>query len=223
LMCQPIGHEYMACYRAMRQTAVRLSQAGVPGFRFDYYGSGDSAGDASEGTPHVWLQDIGAAALEIRQRERAADTLCVLGMRLGATLALLGAPAHHVRALILWDPITDGRHYVEELFTLQAQRFDANGNNEVLGFPFPSRLRTELESLDLLAVTWTAPDVLIVETGDGTPDAHALAGRLRTLGAAVEHRRFPGHAIWHEPNKAAVPAQAIQGIVSWVRDTLARR
>jgi hypothetical protein len=40
---------------------------------------------------------------------------------------------------------------------------------------------------------------------------------LGTLGAAVEHRVMAGTALWHEPNKASVPANVIQSIVAWVR------
>ena len=217
LLCQPTGHEYMACYRTVRQTAVRLAQAGLPALRFDFYGSGDSAGDSSDGLPSRWLRDVTLAAGELQSRHRGRTAL--VGLRLGATLALESlqdAEPIETRALVLWDPVVDGAAYVEELTALQAERYESASGGEVLGFPFTDRLRGELGRLNLLRVQRTAPRVLIVETV-ASAGIRTLAERLETLGAAVEHRVMAGTALWHEPNKASVPANVIQSIVAWVR------
>lgn len=216
LLCQPVGHEYMACYRTVRQTAVRLAQAGTPALRFDFYGSGDSAGESSDGSPARWLRDVAIAAGEIQTRHRAGTAL--VGLRLGATLALeylQDAKSIETRALVLWDPVVEGEAYVAELMALQSERYGAV-DGEVLGFPFTDRLRSELGRLNLLKVQRTARRVLIIETV-ASAGTRALAERLETLGAAVEHRAIAGTALWHEPNKASVPANVIQSIVAWVR------
>lgn len=217
LLCQPTGHEYMACYRTVRQTAVRLAQAGLPALRFDFYGSGDSAGESSDGSPSRWLRDVALAAGELQSRHPAGTAL--VGLRLGATLALeylQDAKSIEARALVLWDPVVDGKAYVAELTALQADRGESAADGEVLGFPFTDRLRGELERLNLLEVQRTAPRVLIIETV-ASAGTRTLAERLGALGAAVEHRVMAGTALWHEPNKASVPASIIQSIVAWVR------
>src|SRR4051812_39858777 len=88
LLSNPIGHEYMACYRTMRQTAVRLAQSGTPVLRFDYYGAGDSAGASGAGRPAQWVADIGSATEELQHCQHAADVV-LAGWRLGATLSLM--------------------------------------------------------------------------------------------------------------------------------------
>jgi pimeloyl-ACP methyl ester carboxylesterase len=218
LICNAMGHEYMASFRTVRQTAVRLARAGAPALRFDFYGSGDSAGESSDGCPSRWAEDIGVAVDELRKRQGAAE-VSIVGLRLGAALALQRlqeAQPLEARALILWDPVILGKAYVAELLALQRERFGRSSDDEVLGFPFNRRLRAELEAIDLSAIGRPrTKDVLIVETGGARPATRALADRLRDLGSAVEHRTFDDGAIWHEPNKSAVAANIVQAIVTW--------
>lgn len=218
LLCNAMGHEYMASFRTVRQTAVRLSRAGAPALRFDFYGAGDSSGASTEGRPSRWTEDIGAAVEELQKRQSAAE-VSIVGLRLGASLALQrlqAAPALEARALILWDPVILGKAYVAELLALQRERFGRSSDDEVLGFPFSRALRAELETIDLSAIQRPrAKDVLIVETGGARSETRALADRLRELGSAVEHKTFEDGSIWHEPNKSAVPAAIVQAIVTW--------
>ncbi|HEX7793218.1 MAG TPA: alpha/beta hydrolase [Vicinamibacterales bacterium] len=219
LLCHPLGHEYMACYRTIRQAAVRLAQAGAGVLRFDFYGAGDSAGDASDGCPSRWVGDVATATAELQKR-LGDERVAFAGLRLGASLALLALQdqrAAATTALILWDPIVNGPAYIEELTALQKQRFRRSSLDEVIGFPFASKLRGELERLDLLQVGRTARHVLIIETGSPRPETERLAARLRTLGATVDLRPVTGDAFWHEPNKSSVPASVIQSMVTWVR------
>ncbi len=58
VICQPTGHEYERCHRAMRQLAVQSVRKGVSALRFDYRGTGDSAGDCEELTLSQMRQDI---------------------------------------------------------------------------------------------------------------------------------------------------------------------
>jgi pimeloyl-ACP methyl ester carboxylesterase len=220
VLCHPLGHEYMACYRTIRQAAVRLAQAGAGVLRFDFYGSGDSSGDSSDGCPSRWVRDVATATVELQKRSGDERVACA-GLRLGASLALLALQdqrAVGTTALILWDPIVNGAAYIEELTALQKQRFRRSNPDEVIGFPFAGKLRRELERLDLLQVGRTARHVLIIETGSARPETERLTARLRTLGAVVDLRLVTGDAFWHEPNKSAVPASVIQSVVTWVRN-----
>jgi len=217
LVCQPVGHEYFACHRAVRQLAIRLSQSGRAVLRFDFYGSGDSAGEAAAGLPSRWIDDISSGVAELGAQSAGVS---LVGLRLGATLALLrqqrGECADN---LVVWDPVVDGRRYVAEMLALHRKRFGRTTTDEALGYPLPPSVRAELEQIDLLKTEAPrARRLLLVETGAPREETRALEQRLRDRGAAVEYRAFAGPAIWQDqPSQPPVPAAVIQFIVSWMR------
>src|SRR3954451_13983708 len=45
VLCHPWGQEYIRAHRSMRRLANMLSATGRDTLRFDYFGTGDSAGD----------------------------------------------------------------------------------------------------------------------------------------------------------------------------------
>src|SRR5919109_222934 len=90
VICQPKAHEYIYSHRALRQLAARLSDSGFPVLRFDYYGCGDSHGNPENAEVSRWLEDVSSAISEVRQRARVAQ-VCLVGLRLGASLAMMTA------------------------------------------------------------------------------------------------------------------------------------
>ena len=53
VLCPSWGSEYQASHRILRRLATRLSESGYHVLRFDYYGTGDSAGGRDEGDPRA--------------------------------------------------------------------------------------------------------------------------------------------------------------------------
>jgi pimeloyl-ACP methyl ester carboxylesterase len=112
LICYPAPQEYTSCHWALRKLALALAREGFHVLRFDYFGTGDSAGDTSEATLEQWRADIAAAGQELLDLS-GASRLSVVGFRLGAALA--AQAALKVRDLVLWEPVIDGCLYLEEL------------------------------------------------------------------------------------------------------------
>ena len=228
VLCYPMGGEYIRSHRAYQQLAVRLSNAGFPVLRFDFYGCGDSAGDGVQGQVQQWLLDIAAAIGEIRDRCGIAK-VCLVGRRLGATLAAMAAETQgDIDSLILWEPVVNGKPYLEELLILHQDMLrysdakpkpaSTDGQSvEVLGFPLTTLLRTEIEHLNLLALQQKpAHNILVIEN-------HAKAGESRlsqhllSCGAHVTCQYLPSHTHWTESvYNTPVPVQVLQAVVSWM-------
>ena len=115
LLCNPLGDDLIRAHRPFRHLAEELSAAGFPVLRFDFDGTGDSAGD--ERDPNrvaTWRADVGRAAAELRARS-GVERLALVGLRLGGTFAALGAAdLGGVDTLVLWGAYDNGGAFVSE-------------------------------------------------------------------------------------------------------------
>jgi alpha-beta hydrolase superfamily lysophospholipase len=115
VLCQTFGHEYVWTYSAMRHLADALSARGLWVLRFDYRGTGDSAGaDLAPDQFQTAVDDIGAAVAFLKARA-GVEHVSLCGFRLGAAFALEAASKHPVDQLALLAPVTSGRTYMREL------------------------------------------------------------------------------------------------------------
>jgi pimeloyl-ACP methyl ester carboxylesterase len=105
VLCNPWGSEYIYAHRSLRRLAARLSKAGFHTLRFDYFGTGDSAGEETETDPAGLGRDAETA---IEALKDIADTpkVALIGLRMGANVAASVASRvpSDVEALVLWDP-----------------------------------------------------------------------------------------------------------------------
>lgn len=159
LLCNPFGEEAVRAHRAYRVLAQRLEAAGYPVMRFDYAGTGDSQGDGRDFGVDDWVDDIMAAADELGARA-GGRRVVLLGLRLGATLAVLAArrPGARFAHLLLWDPVVEGAAYLADLARAhRAYLLDETGRDpgeptsEALGAPLEPGLRAALVAIDLAA------------------------------------------------------------------------
>ncbi len=109
VLCYPWGTEYIYAHRSMRQLALKLSASGYHTLRFDYFGIGDSSGDAADIDLTGWQSDT-ESAIEALKDISGTTKVALVGLRAGANIAASVAsqsPAD-VEALVLWDPIVTG-------------------------------------------------------------------------------------------------------------------
>lgn len=160
LLCPPLGQALVRTHRVYRQLAAALAARGICALRFDYRGTGDSAGDSLALDWQHCLEDIRSAAAELRVRSGCA-TVIGFGAQLGGSLALAAAPTVGFARLLLWDPVLDGEEHVATLDRLQESlrtdplhyaqpraRQDAAG--QWLGFPVSPHWRAQVAA-------WRAP------------------------------------------------------------------
>lgn len=222
LLCAPMGQEYMRAHRAFRQLAMLLARAGIPVLRFDYFGTGDSAGDSDEGTVAQWLDDVGTAADELKDTA-SVRRVSLVGLRLGALLAARAAKGRDdVDRLVMWDPVASGRAYADELVAMAepagAAAVMARGETVgVLGFPLTRALHAGLAELDAPEAV-PARGILTVVSADDF-ESRQLHERVAAGNASAAFDCIPSDGRWGEVDNfgsALIPQQIIQRIVAFL-------
>jgi alpha/beta superfamily hydrolase len=221
VFCQPLAHEFYNTHRCSRQLAGALSDTGLAVLRFDYFGTGDSAGAWEEASVAQWLDDIGCAVAELRRRGCAR--LCLAGFRFGATLAaVFSAERGPADALVLWEPVANGENYLRELEALHGEMAAGtpvahdDPQRELLGFEYLDGLRQEIGRIDLRANRRSlGRNVLLIESpsppGEGLRSALEVpAGRLDFEIVQIPRFWFP------HPAQTPLPRQIPQSMSSWL-------
>ncbi len=226
VLCNPLGYDAMCTHRAYRHLAERLAARGVPALRFDYYGSGDSAGEPTEAhRVDAWLESIDAAVNELRQRA-GVGFVALFGVRSGALLAVASAKRNNVEALALWAPVASGREFVRELraFRLIKRQGDGialaprSGGEEAAGYFFDKETVTSLAAIDPLRRNeHVARRALFVPRDDLPGNEGALAAHLEKCGAEVRTSVEPGYAgMMRDPQDSVVPSATLEKIIDWL-------
>ncbi len=227
LLCNPFGEEASRAHRIYRVLATQLERAGYACLRFDYGHTGDSRGAGEDATLAGWVADVGVAAEALRAAS-GSPRVVLVGLRLGATIAALattaGVPARH---LIAWDPVLDGRAYLDELVRVHAAYMreelgEAGGPppcradgtpREALGAPISDELARELAAVQLAQVVPRAELLTVLSTNPAAPTPWPGAHRLDVaVGAA-----------WNSDaalNAATVPMEIVTAIVGRIESTV---
>jgi uncharacterized protein len=227
VLCYPFGQEYIRSHRSFVQLATRLALRGFGVLRFDYFGSGDSAGDSGAGNVARWVSDIESAVAEVTRRA-ATSAIVLVGLRLGALLAVQHACRRGpVDGLVLWDPLSSGLDYLEDLRqqqeTLLRHAYLTPGGlsrelDEVLGFPVTAGLRSELAALRITCdhARPAARRTLLIRSESGRR-AHSVASLFAGLAPEVEQRSLDEQQVWlTQASKGLVPHALVEEIVSWI-------
>lgn len=232
VFCHSMGDEYIRFHRAYRQLAIHLSNVGFPVLRFDFYGCGDSSGGCEQGQLRQWLTDISTAIDEIRRR-CGLTKVCLVGLRLGGSLAMLaGAARGDIDGTVLWDPVVSGGAYLQELVALHQDmlrvahvklepRTTDGEHTEILGFPLTDYMLTDLENLDLLSTYQKSVNNILVIQSNEKADQGRFLEYLKSIGVHAEYQRLPSPQFWiwmEDFARVLVPQQILQSIVSWISE-----
>ncbi|WP_432383663.1 hydrolase 2, exosortase A system-associated [Duganella sp. P38] len=117
LLVPPFGDEMNKSRRMLALLARALARQGVATLQIDLYGCGDSSGDSGDARWSLWLDDLHHASAWLQARSGHAPAL--LGLRLGALLALEFAATAPVTRVLLWQPVLDGATFLTQLLRLR--------------------------------------------------------------------------------------------------------
>ncbi len=123
VLVHPFGEEKLWSHRVFVNFAREAALRGMPVLRFDLSGHGDSEGHSENGTVSSYLADIESAKRKFLEQFPDTKEVGLLGLRLGATLAYLAAVrSKNPSSLVLWEPITNGARYMQELLRINLVR-----------------------------------------------------------------------------------------------------
>jgi len=241
VFCDAFGEERKSSALVMARLARAIASAGFPVLRFDYYGCGDSEGDFVDATVRTRLEDIGLAAAFLRERTGVRD-LCLLGLRLGGTLAAqaaeLASGGRDYAGLVLIEPITDGRAYfggelrrklVRQMLTdgrsgaSRQELLERLGCDDAVldmdGFAVSGSTYRELTALGIRkeGVSFAGP-VLICQVhfnDKPKPELEAACEAYRSAGAQVEFLRLVLPPFWSRIEVILAP-ELNQAVRSWL-------
>ena len=224
-------HGFTGTKTEQHRMFVKLSRAladhNIASLRFDYRGSGDSAGNFEDMTIRSEVADAGEA-LRYLSRHKRIDSrrLALVGMSMGAAVAalLVGRERTRFKTMVLWAPVAEGAGILDELSTpdavaalAQTGITDHDGN--LVGVSF---IRQFVEMRPLKEIVKTRCPVLLVHgTKDVTVPHNHCEMYEKTL---LHHKRIVKKVLIagadHTFNKYAWEQRAISETVDWLLETM---
>ena len=234
VLCAPLGYEGLFAHPSLRVLAERLAtEAHAVVLRFDYDGTGDSAGsDEDPERVAAWLASVDAAIDELTRRAPSSGPTLLVGLRAGGLLgAIVAARRHDVQGLALWATVTSGRAFAREqrAFSLLSHVNSAvpggsdldwgPGGFEANGYVFRDDTVKALGMLDLGSLDRPpASRILVLDRAESPAVLPMLEQWTRLTEVAVEPvDDYQGMIA--PPLTMVTPDSAIAHIVRWVGST----
>ncbi len=227
VLCLPVGDEGFPAYRAYRLLAEQLESAGVAVLRFDYTGTGDSAGSLEDVRDvDTWIADTCRAVDFVR--EAGARAVALVGMRIGALLARRASTCRDVRLLALWDPCESGRGFLREQRLLGVTGKTPTAESatgepagvEIQGAMLSGPLAASLAALGLRDDAAPPLDRLLVLVRPGPERAGRVCQSVAAISTVceqlLEQERFFDVNVW-DPYVAAA---SVRLVVDWCVESI---
>jgi len=205
LLVPPVGNEQRRSQRPLRVLMQNLARQGFTLMRFDWHGTANSSHDSGElNSVKNWCDDVHDAAQRLSGQ---CDEIDVVALRLGALIAanteLSGLP---VRNRVYWEPVLNGKQYLNELAELQSgilsdvfrflrvRKSNTTPMTEFAGLQLNPSLQHSVASLDLktllLENVWNEQSHLIVQN---SRQVAAPVGSNTTIHMVDENNDWIGH------------------------------
>ena len=243
LFVPPFAEEMNRCRAMVALQARALSRIGVGTLVLDPFGTGDSAGDFSEGSWDSWRDDLQRGIEWLRSRANGCHALW--GVRLGAVMAAeLAAQDSAIDRLLLWQPVAHGKNYFTQFLRIRIaaemqvrdgikttdelrKRAAAGEAIEVSGYRIGSDLARQLDQVrlpDATALTSLHLSWFDVVPSAETPSANAkLVDDYKSGGVELDYQSVIGPAFWQLHERTLVPElidATAKTVSAWTRDAV---
>ncbi len=161
VLAPPFAEEEKSARRVLTEIALLFRSRGEASLLFSFRGQGDSGGDFASVSLDEWRADL-SSAIEEAVRRAPNATIRVLGVRLGASLALqVASKRDDVTQLVLIEPLLSGRSFLSQQLMRQKIRAQMTGEasaepgvrtaqyEDLDGWPLGATLKSDLQRLDL--------------------------------------------------------------------------
>lgn len=219
VLCPPLFSDAVAAHPAYVELARQLAARGCAVIRFDYFGTGDAAGDATG--PRLadeWVDSVGWASEVVRAV--APGPLSLAGVRMGALLAAAGAERlGGVDGLGLLDPSPSGRAFLRQQRAIHALRFGDEPRGDEVELPrvlLDAPGAASLKALRLPASPPARRTLVLVRPDDPWSGAWSVGEHgveIERL-AAGEQEAF----LEVDPLESRLPWGAIGRLAEWLAD-----
>jgi exosortase A-associated hydrolase 2 len=230
LIVPPFAEEMNKSRRMLALLARACAYRGVGTLLVDLYGTGESEGDFGEARWEIWKQDVAAALAWLH--ERAGGGVRMLGVRLGALLALdVVRESEPATPVLMWQPTLSGAAAITQFLRMRMvssltrtgssemestdalrRRLDSGQPVEVAGYEVHPQLARKIDDLRLedLASARAAPIrwfELASEPGRGVaPASRRALERLQERGIEVREAVIVGPPFFSSVEIAEAPA-----------------
>lgn len=230
VFCHPFGEEKYRSYRAFVNFGRYLAVHNISSFRFDVKGAGDSDGELCESTIETQIEDT-LDAISYFKNSSGVDTVVLIGLRLGASIAALTAERDDsITGLVLLSPISKGASYWRELLRTKQfasialnqaatksselmQRLESTGEIEIEAQMLSLDFVNQLKAINLLEqtadfkgdllVTGLARDSLGKDLSNKLVEQHQTNGHSSKLWCEEERDYWSILSLYDQYNPAA--------------------
>lgn len=229
LYLPPFAEEMNRARRMAALQARALAATGCSVLLLDPYGTGDSAGDFREARWDIWQDDAMRAIAWLR--ESGCEGIALLGLRLGALLALACAAAgpQMVDRAILWQPVLRGDQMMTQFLRLRLaadlaaskagentaalrRQLAAGHRLEIAGYELNAELVAAIDGLRLAQLGLRSPvpiDWIELASAPDQPPSPArqqVTTRWQESGIKFTLHRVVGEPFWSLQETTVVPA-----------------
>ena len=224
--CGPVlGEDATKGRMAFVALAETLSEKGISLLRFDYEGTGDSAGSSRDfGQVQRWRGSVRTA---VDYACRITDAPCLLvGMRLGSIFAAdVAREDRRIKGVVLWDPVFNVRRYLREQKIFVSSVFGVvqpdDGSFAGAGYTLDRNSVVDLEGLELTVPDGRASDstaMVLVATRAGDRNGAQTISNFAEVGA--DHMELQGQVALMEmpPHEVRPDQRDLQTLAEWISE-----